>query len=732
MHPVLSNPGTQGSGVDSGSAQSVPGVDRFAHFVVSRREDGELDRLGVGAMGITYRANDTQFDRLVALKTIHPQWVDDPEVRSRFAREARAAARLQHPNIASVLYQGEEASVCFYVMELVAGENLHHYIRRVGPLSAVHALRMAHQIALALVAASREGVIHRDLKPANVMVTSYHDGGEPHLKVIDFGLAKLAQDSPATFSTGGFLGTPEFASPEQCEEKPLDARSDLYSLGGVLWYLLTGSSPFTGSLLSVIRAQVSAQPAWEKLIGAPAPLLLILRRLMAKNRDFRPASPLEAAKEIEHAIEVLSQDPKNFRPIGEPSDTSWGVTASSKSAPGLGATAVEAPQAVPRETSNRWMLHAAISVCCFGGAIYGWKVSRDHQAAAQNAAAPKADAQAPVTQAGPPQATPATALPILSAPPSPAPAAQPEMAVAAKSPYPLTATGGPAPAFTNSLGMQFVHPAGSAVLAAMWKTRVRDFEAYASQSTMLTSIAMDPKQRSWRHPGFSQAGDHPVVCVSPPDAVAFCRWLTDREHKAGVLPAYEYYRLPTRLEWDQLFTGQTVMSAPPPPPPPPSPPPGRWQPGMPLPPNNAPAGNAGPAAAGYPAAAAPATYARGGAPGQTPFFWGTFAWPPPANFANYGAGAYSDGNASPTAGDGYAYTSPVGSYAPNVYGLYDMTGNAAEICVDGPPTATVYIRQGGSWASVAQTELRLHEVTPVRGDQRESTTGFRCIIARSQ
>lgn len=240
------------------SVKTCAGLDRFAHFVVARRDDGELDRLGAGAMGVTYRAIDTQLDRPVALKTIHPLWVDDPEVRSRFAREAKAAARLQHPNIASVLFQGEEASICFYVMELVAGEDLHHYIRRVGPLSPVHALRMTHQISLALVAASREGIIHRDLKPANVMLTSYQDGSEPHLKVIDFGLAKLAADSPATFTTGGFLGTPEFASPEQCEERELDARSDIYSLGGVLWFLLTAATPFTGSLLSVIRAQISA------------------------------------------------------------------------------------------------------------------------------------------------------------------------------------------------------------------------------------------------------------------------------------------------------------------------------------------------------------------------------------------------------------------------------------------------------------------------------------------
>src|SRR5271163_2567132 len=120
MNPILAKseaPGSEiGSGFGSGSLPSQPGVDRFAHFVVAHREDGELDRLGIGAMGVTYRAFDTQLDRLVALKTNHPQWVDDPEVRSRFAREAKAAARLQHPNIASVLFQGEEASVCFYVM----------------------------------------------------------------------------------------------------------------------------------------------------------------------------------------------------------------------------------------------------------------------------------------------------------------------------------------------------------------------------------------------------------------------------------------------------------------------------------------------------------------------------------------------------------------------------------------------------------------------------------------
>ena len=387
--PVMAGPDAVGNGRVSAPPQTHAGVDRFAHFVVNRREDGELDRLGIGAMGVTYRALDTQLERPVALKTIHPQWVDDPEVRSRFAREAKAAARLQHPNIASVLFQGEEASVCFYVMELVSGEDLHHYIRRVGPLSPVHALKMAHQIALALVAASREGIIHRDLKPANIMLTSYQDGSEPHLKVIDFGLAKLAADSPATFTTGGFLGTPEFASPEQCEERPLDARSDLYSLGAVLWFLLTAATPFTGSLLSVIRAQVSAQPAWEKLPAAPQPLLAIIRRLMAKNREFRPPTPLDASREIEQTIQSLSQDRKNFYPL---LSEAAGSVLSHLQVPssGLGRRSMrlsEPGQSGPAAPSNRWMFPAIISLLCFGGAIYGWKLSHARKSAAEHEAA---------------------------------------------------------------------------------------------------------------------------------------------------------------------------------------------------------------------------------------------------------------------------------------------------------------------------------------------------------
>jgi len=697
MNSVLPNPSSKGKdGEKPKQVETNPGVDQFAHFVVNRLEDGELDRLGMGAMGVTYRALDTQLDRLVALKTIHPQWVDDPEVRSRFSREARAAARLQHPNIASVLFQGEEASVCFYVMELVVGENLHHYIRRVGPLSPVHALKMVHQIALALIAAEKEHIVHRDLKPANIMVTTYSDGGEPHLKVIDFGLAKLALDSPATFSTGGFIGTPEFASPEQCEEKPLDARSDIYSMGGVLWFLLTAATPFSGSLIAVIRAQINSPPDWSKLPHAPAPLLTILGRLMAKNRDFRPATALDAAREIDQTIQILSQDRKNFYPLGtDPGESGPEASMRAVSQGRISYPGAEALKGSKSgESPNAWIVPAAVSICCFATGIYVWNSMQKHRAEAQQAApgqAENASASSSVPTAPPviPAATPA---------PAPVPASR---EIAQSTPIPAINAVPPPPTqrqvrtdFVNSLGMKFIRPYNARIMASVWETRVRDFEVFAAQSTTLTAVAKDGTHASWRNPGFKQSADDPVVFVSPPDAIAFCHWLTEKERRAGVLASYQRYRLPNRLEWDQLLTGQYVTS----------PPPGAFAP----PPGMVPFGNPAP-------------------PTNSPFLWGSFNWPAPANFANLGAGAY--GVSSPaTAGDGYANTSPVGTFEPNIYGLFDMIGNAAEMCSDGPEATNVYIAVGGSWQSSTQNELRMQHPKQIVGGQRDATIGFRCVI----
>lgn len=239
--------------------QAVAGTRVYQHYEVLMREDGSLHELGRGSMGVTYKAMDINLRMPVALKVIGPRMSADAEAPARFLREARAAAHLRHPNVASVFHCGVtdppdatgagEEGACFYTMEFVDGETLDERLRRTGPLPPGTALEIASQVTRALVAAERQGLVHRDLKPTNIMLTADSSvaghGGEVWVKVIDFGLAEavVGVDLPAR---GGdrFSGTPGFASPEQIGGGKLDSRSDIYSLGATLWYLLCGNSPF--------------------------------------------------------------------------------------------------------------------------------------------------------------------------------------------------------------------------------------------------------------------------------------------------------------------------------------------------------------------------------------------------------------------------------------------------------------------------------------------------------
>src|SRR5215468_9478676 len=175
----------------------TPGPLRYAHFEVETGADGFPMELGAGAMAITYRAHDTVLNSLVALKVIDRKVAQNPGARSRFLREARAAANIRHPNVARVIYYGEQDGECFYTMELVEGETLEARVRRDGPLPLALALDVIEQAARALVAAEACGVVHRDIKPSNVMLES-DSTGALRVKLIDYGVAKVM--SPQTQS----------------------------------------------------------------------------------------------------------------------------------------------------------------------------------------------------------------------------------------------------------------------------------------------------------------------------------------------------------------------------------------------------------------------------------------------------------------------------------------------------------------------------------------------------
>src|SRR5213080_4774873 len=278
----------------------------FGDFEVARREDGSFWELGRGAFGVTYLAVDKVLRRRVALKVIDVPAAarGSHTMRERFLREARAAAALRHPNVAAIYQFGAspKRSRCFYAMELVQGETLEARARRDAPLNPKLALEIAIQIARALMAAAAQGLIHRDLKPGNVMLTkSDAETAELEVKVIDFGLAKAIADAGGEMDLthGEFVGTPNFASPEQFGSGPIDARSDIYSLGATLWFALTGKTPFAGRNIEEIhRAQQSKALPIEQLSAARVPSRLghLLNSMLAVEPAARPGTHDLAAR----------------------------------------------------------------------------------------------------------------------------------------------------------------------------------------------------------------------------------------------------------------------------------------------------------------------------------------------------------------------------------------------------------------------------------------------------
>jgi serine/threonine protein kinase len=297
--------------------QSLPMAEKmtFDHYEVLTREDGSLSELGRGAMGITYKAFDTNLRVNVALKVINAKYLESEIAQQRFMREARAAAQLRHPNVASVFHLGTSRDAFFYAMEFVDGETVESFIKRQGPIDPLIALRITLQVARALGAAAKHHLVHRDIKPANLMLVREDD--DFLVKVIDFGLAKSIKheenDDLATLSMGGFVGTAHFASPEQLEEKEIDVRSDIYSLGVTLWYMLAGQVPFAGSLAQVMSQHLHKPPPLEKLQNLPECVGAVVGHMIEKDPAKRPQTPGALRAELENCLALIEAAP----PAGE-------------------------------------------------------------------------------------------------------------------------------------------------------------------------------------------------------------------------------------------------------------------------------------------------------------------------------------------------------------------------------------------------------------------------------
>jgi serine/threonine-protein kinase len=275
--------------------------------LIGHKIDGKyelLARLGEGGMSVVYRARRVHIGDDVAVKILTGKFVTDDAALARFRREARAAAMLRHPNVITIHDFGETDDVhapAYIVMEFVRGTPLRELLHSENHFSVERGVRLMRGICAGVGSAHRQGVVHRDLKPENILVVAPDDDFEVEtVRVVDFGLAKLLADAGGT-STGAVVGTPYYMSPEQCLGEPLDARSDVYSLGAMFYEMLSGKRPFEAETVSglISRHLHEPPPPFDLSLSIPRRVSMGIMHALSKDPDDRPQTATEFARQMQ-------------------------------------------------------------------------------------------------------------------------------------------------------------------------------------------------------------------------------------------------------------------------------------------------------------------------------------------------------------------------------------------------------------------------------------------------
>lgn len=543
--------------------------------------------IGRGGMGLVVRARDTKLARDVAIKFPSPQIAHDSGGKARFQREAQAAAAIQHSHVATIHAVETIDQIPFFVMEYVDGQSLEDHLRASGPLTTDEVLAITIQILQGLSAAHRHGVIHRDVKPANILLKQADpqaDSTRPqskwHVKIVDFGLARVNAELPLTDS-GMIAGTPQYMSPEQASGQAIDSRSDLFSLGSVMYAMCAGRAPFEADSPIAIVRQVADKPALplgEVNSQTPNWLINVIDRLMAKL----PSARFQSADELIETLSRCSADLQTGAADVEPHGPF--VRAASMTAPMISryrtlaiASLLAACAAIAfikwtpaSNNSYHEAAHIQPRQETFNGAAgykgtHGWRGWPE--SAPEPAIAPLDSDQAKSIQVAwarhlgvPIETTNSIGMKLTLIPPGEFSMGSDDAEIRR-----LCANGNVEASLWRSEGPQHQVCITQPFLAGVYEVTRGQFRMFVDDAKYVTDAEKDGKGGFgvrdgkilqdvgfvWNaNPGFTQNDDHPVLNVSWNDAVAFCEWLAAKE---GVP-----YRLPTEAQWEYACRAGTT------------------------------------------------------------------------------------------------------------------------------------------------------------------------------
>ncbi len=522
-------PSTQPVGGETASHRPRP----VEGLVVGQYFQGKyeiLRLLGVGGMGRVYQARHRELETLVAIKIMAGNLSKDREAVERFKREAKAMARVQHPNAVRILDYGVEQGDCYLIMEFLQGETLRERLARLGRLPLETVVRYAEQVFAVLEFMHRQNITHRDLKPDNIFLARSEATGEEVVKVLDFGIAKIQTSTVVNMTTEGtMMGTPRYMAPEQCRGAAIDGRADLYSMGVVLYEMCTGQPPFDGdSPITLALKQIHEPPPLLRSLNPDIPeaVALVIHKALEKS----PSDRFRTARDFSQALlEAANLTPRTLsagQPLASPDGMS-SPEASKQDVPVIprGATRPYGSEPPPAQVKphSSWWVYALAGVVALGVLLVG----------------------------GVQLTTRITSRPT---PAVPLPPAAPAVPVALKD-FVLIPAGtfvmGRNPGsdeFTPDKRIPLDEtPAHSVSVGAFYLAKYETTNA--EYKRFLTATGHPPPQ-DWKQGSYPPGqDDFPVIGVSWNDARAYCEWLTKSD------PDGVRFRLPTEEEWEYAARG---------------------------------------------------------------------------------------------------------------------------------------------------------------------------------